>query len=101
MGELLDAERDAVRAVQALAALNRHLSGDPAPALRGLAEEGCAAAGRVLAYLRELRGAGDGEAITYPARLGPWRQWCPPRGDLLGAPDRSGFRRRHGGDPGE
>src|SRR3712207_8114534 len=41
-------------------------------ALRVLAAEGVDAAERVLAYLRELRGA-DGEADGYPVRLAPWR----------------------------
>lgn len=107
MGDLLDAERDALQAVQALAALNRHLKGRGARSacaddtLRDLAEEGCAAASRILAYLRQVRGSGDGVAMVYPARLGPWRDWCPPRGNLFGAPNSSSFRRPDGGDPGE
>jgi hypothetical protein len=107
MGDLLDAERDALQAVQALAALNRHLTGRGAHSgcddqvLRDLAGEGCAAAGRILAYLRQVRGSGDGVALVYPARLGPWRDWCPPRGNLFGAPDGSTHRWHSGGDPGE
>jgi hypothetical protein len=107
VGDLLDAERDALRAVQALAALNRHLTGRGTQAasddqvLRDLAEEGCAAAGRILAYLRQVRGSGDGVALVYPARLGPWRDWCPPRGSLLGRPDGITYRPHSGGDPGE
>lgn len=89
MRDLSDVERDAVQAVQALAGINRRLArGTPEPdervALQAMADHGGLAAGRVLAYLRELRGAGDGEATAYPARLGPWREWCPPRGNVLG-----------------
>jgi hypothetical protein len=107
MGDLLDAERDALQAVQALAALSRHLTGRGAASgldeqvLRDLAEEGCAAAGRILAYLRQVRGSGDGVALVYPSRLGPWRDWCPPRGSLLGTPDGRAYRPHSGGDPGE
>jgi len=97
---LSDAERDACDVVQALAglaALLRRPIGDRpgldpddpalADALRTLlsiAEDGGVAAGRVLAYLRELRGSGDGEAAAVPPRLGPWREWVPPRGQLFG-----------------
>jgi hypothetical protein len=53
--------------------------------LLSLAEDGGIAATRVLAYLRELRGAGDGETVAVPPRLGQWRDWVPPRGQLFGA----------------
>jgi hypothetical protein len=98
---LSDAERDACDVVQALAglaALLRRPIGDrPAldlddaavadarRTLQSIAEDGGAAATRVLAYLRELRGAGDGEMAAVPPRLGPWREWVPPRGQLFGA----------------
>lgn len=89
---LFDAERDAgevVRLLAVLAARLRARDGDlgaerELTAL--LAEDGGAAAARVLAYLRELRGAGDGVAAAVPPRLGPWRDWVPPRGSLFGAP---------------
>jgi hypothetical protein len=38
----------------------------------------------VVAYLREQRGAGDGEMAAVPPRLGQWREWVPPRGHLFG-----------------
>lgn len=112
MSDLSDVERDAVQAVQALAGLNIQLSqcGETdGQRLRQLAYEGGAAASRVLAYLRLLRGAGDGEAMAYPARLGPWRDWCPPRGNVLGEPDAVRNRQPRSsapsppghGDPGE
>lgn len=98
---LSDAERDACDALQALAGLAALLRRpaeevpgfdprDPAfddarRLLVGLAEDGGAAAARVLAYLRELRGAGDGVAVAVPPRLGPWRDWVPPRGLLFGS----------------
>lgn len=111
MVDLPEAERDALRAVQALIGLNGHLAPDTGGPderrLLELLESGGEAAGRVLAYLRELRGSGDGEALAYPERLGPWRDWCPPRGDLWGR-KRGGdvvHRRSHSrpgrGDPGE
>ena len=96
MSGLPDAERDACEVVQALAGLaallNRRTAGaDPAASdddtrrvLLSLAEDGGVAARRVLAYLRSLRGAGDGDAVAVPPRLGPWREWVPPRGMLLG-----------------
>ncbi|MGK5678988.1 hypothetical protein [Actinoplanes sp. URMC 104] len=121
MTSLSDAERDACDAMQALAGLAALLRRpaadvpglDPAdPAaddvrrlLLGLAEDGGEAAGRVLAYLRELRGAGDGDLAAVPARLGPWREWVPPRGHLFGlaparpAPNEVPQPRRS--DPGE
>lgn len=100
MTGLSDAERDACDVVQALAglaALLRRPIGDlpgldpddPAAAdvrrtLLSIAEDGGVAAGRVLAYLRQLRGSGDGETVAVPPRLGPWREWVPPRGQLFG-----------------
>ena len=110
-----DAERDACEVVQALAGLAALLAqpacdrGDPAIAdarrtLVRLAESGGEAAVRVLEFLRSQCGAGDGEAVAVPPRLGEWRDWVPPRGHLLG---RSGAERRIGEvlprrcDPGE
>jgi hypothetical protein len=100
MTGLSDAERDACDVVQALAGLAALLRRpvddqpgldprDPALAevhrtLVSIAEDGGVAAARVLAYLRELRGSGDGEAVAVPPRLGQWREWMPPRGHLLG-----------------
>jgi len=59
----------------------------------------------VLAYLRTLRGAGDGDAVVVPPRLGPWREWVPPRGLLLGGgpvPERRvGEMQPRRADPGE
>lgn len=122
MSSLPDAERDACDVVQALAGLTALLritgpGQDDVPGcddielnearqkLLSLAEDGSAAAARILAYLRNLRGPGDGAAVDVPARLGPWRDWVPPRGHLLGDP---GGTRRVGGlpqprrcDPGE
>jgi hypothetical protein len=96
--DLSDVERDAAWVAEAL---NNHLPGS----------EASAAARRVLAYLRTLRGAGDGVATAVPARLGPWREWCPPRGYVLhGHPARVPLRADvradvradlRGGDPGE
>jgi hypothetical protein len=98
---LSDAERDACDVAQALAglaALLRRPIGDMAaldprdPAgddarrlLLSVAEDGGAAAARVVAFLREQRGAGDGETAAVPPRLGQWRDWVPPRGHLFGA----------------
>ncbi len=105
MTGLSDAERDACDVVQALAGLaallRRPVDDLPGPELSGLdlrdpaladfrrtllslAEDGGVAATRVLSYLRELRGSGDGEAVAVPPRLGQWREWVPPRGHLLG-----------------
>jgi hypothetical protein len=108
-------ERDAVWAAEVLAALAYHLATKETGvdgALRELAQDGGAAAERVLAYLRDLRGPGDGVAIAHPMRLGPWRDWCPPRGQALHDPRVPGPRRPPGdrrvhrelrvhGDPGE
>jgi hypothetical protein len=110
---LSDAERDASEVLQAfagLAALLGRPAGDEAATLdarRGLArlaDGGREAAARVLDYLRALRGAGDGEAVAVPPRLGQWRDWVPPRGHVLG---QTGVERRIGevhrrrADPGE
>ena len=122
MTSLSDAERDASDVVQALAglvALLRRPAGDlPGPEtfdpaavaatrrlLLGLAEDGGLAAARVEAYLRELHGAGDGEQAAVPARLGPWREWVPPRGYVFGGPGRTrqpnGVPQPRRCDPGE
>jgi hypothetical protein len=94
VSSLSDAERDACDVVQALAGLAALLArtGESDPAadedarrtLLRLARDGNGAAVRVLAYLRTLRGAGDGEAVAVPPRLGPWRDWVPPRGHVFG-----------------
>jgi hypothetical protein len=93
VSNLPDAERDACDVMQALGGLAALLSrlepDDPAfddalRVLRSLADDGSAAAQRVVTYLQELRGAGDGSAATVPPRLAPWRDWVPPRGHLLG-----------------
>ena len=90
MSDLPDAERDAHDVLRALAGLATLLHSpdvqldDETRVLLTLAEDGGLAAGRVLAYLRGLRGPGDGDAVTVPPRLGPWRDWVPPRGNLFG-----------------
>ena len=100
MTSLSDAERDACDAMQALAglaALLRRPAGDldgsdpggpvaddARRLLLSIAEDGGVAASRVVDYLREQRGAGDGELVAVPPRLGQWRQWMPPRGHLFG-----------------
>jgi hypothetical protein len=103
VSSLPDAERDACDVVQALAGLTALLrvtgpGQDDVPGcddvaldearqkLLSLAEDGGAAAARVLAYLRMLRGPGDGAAAAIPVRLGPWREWVPARGHLFGDP---------------
>ncbi|GIE93948.1 hypothetical protein [Paractinoplanes rishiriensis] len=112
MASLSDAERDACDVAQALAGLSALLRrpagevpgldlNDPAVAearrlLLNIAEDGGVAAARVLAYLREMRGAGDGDLAAVPMRLGPWREWAPPRGHLFG---RSADVRRPDGVP--
>lgn len=105
MSDLSDMERDAQQVAQALASLTAfvRLRGDGGrDALRMIAADGADAAERVLAYLRELRGSGDGGAAAYPARLGPWRDWCPPRGHVFeGHPPERVVARRWRGDPGE
>ncbi len=93
MTNLPDAERDACDVVQALGGLAALLSrlepGDPAyedarRLLQNMADDGVIAAERVIAYLRALRGAGDGESVAVAPSLGPWRDWVPPRGHLFG-----------------
>lgn len=103
MSNLPDAERDASDVAQVLAhlaaLLTRPLPGETPAAdqpdravaearrlLLHLAEDGGAAAERVVSYLRSLRGHGDGEAAAVAPHLGPWREWVPPRGHLLGSP---------------
>jgi len=89
VSSLPDAEREATEAAQLLAgivALLRRRTAEPDDETRvllGMALDGGVAAARVLAYLRALRGSGDGVAVTVPPRLGLWRDWVPPRGDLL------------------
>jgi hypothetical protein len=86
---LPDAERDAGDVVQALAGLAGLLRkpdvelDDETRILMTLAQNGGEAATRVLAYLRTLRGNGDGDAAAVPPRLGPWRDWVPARGHLI------------------
>jgi hypothetical protein len=118
---LSDAERDACDVMQALAGLaallrrvEDELPGvdpdDPEAAetrrlMRGITEDGGVAAARVVAYLREQRGPGDGELVAVPRRLGPYRDWVPPRGHVFGVP--GGVSRPNGvpqprrRDPGE
>ncbi|GIF36427.1 hypothetical protein [Actinoplanes xinjiangensis] len=109
MTGLWDAERDASEVAQALsglAALLREGDGADPRVLRSLAENGGAAAERVVAYLRRQCAPGDGEMVAVPPRLAAWRDWVPPRGHLFGVP---GVRRqsdgvpqpRRCGDPGE
>jgi hypothetical protein len=112
---LSDAERDAGDVVQALAGLAallrrpaEDLPGSPVAddvrqLLLGIAEDGGVAAARVLAYLREQRGAGDGDAVAVPRRLAEWREWVPPRGHLFVAPAsrRPDPASRRRSDPGE
>ena len=102
MSELPEVERDALQVAEALAGLIHQLAAmgfqereaarfehDGTRVMWALAEEGSAAAERVLEYLRGLRGPGDGVATAYPPRLGLWRDWVPPRGDVLRRPDAS------------
>jgi hypothetical protein len=89
VSSLSDAERDACDVVQALAGLaalaaDRAAAGVDDRTLLNLAEDGGAAAARVLAYLRMTRGPGDGAAVAVPPRLGQWRNWVPPRGNVFG-----------------
>ena len=112
MNSLPDAERDAGEVVRALASLAALLGrpgiglDEEARVLLTLAADGGQAAERVLAYLRGLRGSGDGEAVAVPPRLGPWRDWVPPRGNLLSERGRRHRtdevpNRLRRGDPGE
>ena len=120
MASLSDAERDACDVMQALAGLAA-LLGRPAEdrpgldpydpraeefrqLLLGMAAEGSLAAARLVAYLREQRGAGDGELAMVPLRLGEWRDWVPPRGHLFAAPadhQPDGVAPPRRSDPGE
>lgn len=112
MSSLPDAERDAgevVRVLAGLAALLRKDGVEVDDEIRGLlnlVDDSGRAAERVLAYLRDLRGPGDGEAVAVPLRLGPWRDWTPVRGHLLSNRTR-GHRideipnQPRRGDPGE
>ncbi|MEV6596984.1 hypothetical protein AB0M36_08995 [Actinoplanes sp. NPDC051346] len=112
MSGLSDAERDAGQLVRLFAALAARLQareqdpGTEKEMLAALTEDGGAAAARVLAYLRALRGAGDGAAVQVPPRLGPWRDWVPPRGHLFAGPAAAPTRieelpRPRRRDPGE
>ncbi|MGX6606247.1 hypothetical protein ACWKSP_29605 [Micromonosporaceae bacterium Da 78-11] len=118
MTSLSDAERDACDVAQALAGLAALLRrpAEDLPAhdaalddarrlLISIAEDGGVAAGRVLAYLREQRGAGDGESVAVPPRLGQWRDWVPPRGHLFGVPgaarQTNGVPQHRRSEPGE
>lgn len=96
---LWDAERDASAVVQALSGLAELLrdveTADPR-VLRSLAENGEAAAERVVAFLRQQCRAGDGEVATVPPRLAAWSDWTPLRGHLFGA---SAAPRSTGGVP--
>jgi hypothetical protein len=86
-----------MQALAGMAALLRRPAGDlpgldqadPATAearrlMLDLAEDGGRAAARVVAYLRDQRGAGDGDLAAVPPRLGQWRHWVPPRGHVFG-----------------
>ncbi|WP_312033845.1 hypothetical protein [Actinoplanes sp. TBRC 11911] len=97
MTGLSDAERDAndvMRALEGLAALARRPAAGPGSAaaldddtrrlLLGIAEDAGEAAARVLSYLRDQRGCGDGDLAAVPPRLGQWREWVPARGHLFG-----------------
>ena len=87
------AEKDAYDAAQALAGMAALLreaatgsgGGVDCRRLISLAENGEAAAGRVVAFLRDQRAAGDGDMAVVPTRLAPWRDWVPQRGHLFGA----------------
>ena len=89
MTGLWDAERDAYEAAQALAGLAallaRASNEEERDLLLSMARNGEAAAERVVAFLRQQRGAGDGDLAAVPTRLAPWRDWVPTRGHLFGA----------------
>jgi hypothetical protein len=103
VSSLPEAQRDAAEVHQALSGLvallsrlpgARDVHGRPDPvledarrALAGMAEDAAVSAERVVAYLQSLSRAGDGEAFAVPLRLGPYREWVPPRGYVFGAPD--------------
>ncbi|MET0425405.1 MAG: hypothetical protein ABW046_16090 [Actinoplanes sp.] len=101
MTGLSDAERDASDVMQALVGLAALLRRQGATAaarvgpddpdledarrvMLSIAEDGEQAAARVVAYLNDQRGAGDGDLVAVPPRLGQWREWVPPRGHLFG-----------------
>jgi hypothetical protein len=98
VSSLPDAERDACEVQQALAGLAALLERLPGAAdaaempedtrrmLVSLAEDAGVAAERLVAYLRSLRGAGDGDAVAVPPRLGMFRDWVPPLGHVFGHP---------------
>ncbi|MET8151950.1 hypothetical protein, partial [Actinoplanes sp. NPDC005259] len=72
----------------------------------GLPVEGGVRPPRVLENLRPLQGCGEADPVAVPPRLGPWRHWVPPRGDLFeemaGAPRIKEMPRpRRRCDPGE
>ena len=73
--------------------------------LLGMAEDGGLAAARVVSYLRDQRGAGDGELAVVPPRLGQCREWVPPGGRLFGvsaeARPANGVPQPRRCDPGE
>ncbi|GIF03145.1 hypothetical protein [Actinoplanes siamensis] len=101
MTGLWDAERDAGEVARALTGLAALLGRDPASPppdadtlriMRQLLESGSSSAARVQGYLREQRGAGDGDAVVVAPVLAPWREWVPPRGHLLGAHRQPGAR---------
>jgi hypothetical protein len=105
MTGLWDAERDAGEVVRALNGLAALLGRDPAASppdaetlriMRQLVENSQSSAARVQGYLRELRGAGDGDAVALSPVLAPWRDWTPIHGHLFGAhrgPAARGARR--------
>ncbi len=102
MSSLPDAERDACDVLQALAGLAAILARplpdepdnrdraeraqeDARRVMLSLAQDGGEAAQRVVTYLRSLQGPGDGASAAVAPRLGLWRNWVPPRGDLFGS----------------
>ena len=111
MSGLPDAERDASEVAELLARIAALLRGRDLPlgddtrAMLTMALDGSASAARVLEYLHNLRGSGDGASAAVPPRLGQWRQWVPSRVSLIGetaaAPRKEGLPRRHRPDPGE
>ncbi len=112
VSSLPDAERDASEVVQVLAGLAALLRGretvldNDTRVMLTMVMDGSVSAARILAYLHALQGSGDGVAAAVPPRLGPWRDWVPPRGTLFGetagAPRIEQLpRHRRGHDPGE
>jgi hypothetical protein len=90
VSSLPDAEREASAVVQLLAGLAALLDrrkvvlDDDLRVMLDMAVNGGVSAARVLEYLHALQGCGDGVAVAVPPRLGPWREWVPPRGHLFG-----------------